>query len=135
MSIKRDCGDCQACCIILQVEEIQKPMRKPCEHLCKTGCSIYRRRPLSCQQFDCIWKKVKIEGMRRPDKSKMMYVLGKNNVISAYELEEGVAAQDEALEIIRYLRKLGYAVAIIPFVNEGEEEKNRTFLRPGYYGF
>lgn len=49
------CGDCTACCTVLAVTELQKPMRYACQHLCRDGCRVYLERPAGCRQFNCLW--------------------------------------------------------------------------------
>lgn len=56
----RGCGECTACCTIMRVDmapidTAHKPERVKCTHLCKTGCSIYERKPESCTVFICMW--------------------------------------------------------------------------------
>src|SRR5262245_12567524 len=51
----RRCGDCTACCTVLVVEELAKPMRWSCDHQAWGGCRIYEVRPETCRQFNCLW--------------------------------------------------------------------------------
>lgn len=50
----RQCGSCTLCCKLLGIKEIDKPEWTWCSH-CKqgVGCTIYDRRPSSCQTFFC----------------------------------------------------------------------------------
>lgn len=50
-----DCGDCTACCTVLAVTELNKPMRVACQHQCRDGCRTYLARPAGCRQFNCLW--------------------------------------------------------------------------------
>ncbi|MDB5386590.1 MAG: zinc/iron-chelating protein [Planctomycetaceae bacterium] len=50
-----NCGDCTACCTVLAVTELNKPMRLSCSHICRDGCRIYLDRPTGCRQFNCLW--------------------------------------------------------------------------------
>jgi hypothetical protein len=50
-----DCGDCTACCTVLAVTELNKPMRFACQHQCRDGCRTYLARPSGCRQFNCLW--------------------------------------------------------------------------------
>lgn len=75
----RTCGECQACCTSLAVDELRKPPGKTCEHLCEKGCGVYELRPQSCAGFYCLWLEssedhpVFPEWMR-PDRSGVMLV-------------------------------------------------------------
>jgi len=51
----RNCGSCTACCTVLAVDELRKPMRCACPHQTTSGCRIYEERPLGCRQFNCVW--------------------------------------------------------------------------------
>jgi hypothetical protein len=69
----RECGDCQACCELVGVQELGKPYAAKCEHQCTTGCAIYAARPLSCRQWECHWKLFHdLQPEWRPDKSGIM---------------------------------------------------------------
>jgi hypothetical protein len=51
----RKCGECTFCCVALAIDEpLNKPGGTPCKHLCG-GCSIYRKRPPDCREFECLW--------------------------------------------------------------------------------
>jgi hypothetical protein len=74
----RSCDGCTACCKVMKVRELDKPMNTWCPH-CKigVGCGIYDTRPKSCQGFRCVWlqtqsgdKPLALE--LRPDKSRIV---------------------------------------------------------------
>lgn len=75
----RDCGECVACCVSPEIEEIGKPWKEPCPNLAATevspsrlpgcnNCTIYADRPSPCMEYNCAW----IEGYGneedRPDR-------------------------------------------------------------------
>lgn len=52
----RQCGSCNACCDILEVAGVDKPVNQLCKHWqAGTGCTIYDRRPQMCRSFVCAW--------------------------------------------------------------------------------
>ncbi|MFT4117837.1 YkgJ family cysteine cluster protein [Bradyrhizobium sp.] len=54
--ITRQCGSCSACCDILEVAAVDKPVNQLCSHWqTGTGCTIYARRPQMCRSFVCAW--------------------------------------------------------------------------------
>jgi hypothetical protein len=54
--LPRQCGSCNACCDILEVAAVDKPVNQLCTHWqTGTGCSIYDRRPQMCRSFVCAW--------------------------------------------------------------------------------
>lgn len=60
------CQDCDGCCRVLEVKELNKPLGVPCQHLGATlfgsGCTIYAERPEPCKQYVCLW----LDSQRRP---------------------------------------------------------------------
>jgi hypothetical protein len=71
----RTCGDCTACCTVLAVDELKKPMRWACEHIVCHGCRIYDTRPQGCRDFDCLWLRGEISGdeSHRPDRLGVIF--------------------------------------------------------------
>jgi hypothetical protein len=71
----RSCGECTACCTVLAVDELRKPMRWACEHIACNGCRIYDERPQGCRDFDCLWLRGEIVGdeSRRPDELGVIF--------------------------------------------------------------
>jgi len=50
------CDGCDLCCRLLEVQEIDKPFLKLCQHAQRgAGCTIYEARPESCRAFVCTW--------------------------------------------------------------------------------
>ena len=41
----RSCGDCQACCTVVGVQELSKPHWTRCRHQCGVGCAITKSAP------------------------------------------------------------------------------------------
>ena len=65
----RECGECTACCVILNVTQFAAPSGVPCRHL-NGGCGIYNIRPQTpCRGFTCGWLEGHFDEEDRPDKS------------------------------------------------------------------
>lgn len=66
----RQCGDCQLCCRIMPVEEINKQAGVRCQHQKSgLGCKIYPRRPVSCRIWSCAWLiDESTQYLQRPDR-------------------------------------------------------------------
>jgi len=67
----RRCRDCDACCVVVAVEEIAKPEQERCPHQGKhgkPGCAIYDERPTSCREWRCGWLEGFGTSKDRPDK-------------------------------------------------------------------
>src|SRR5690348_6121196 len=74
-AIGRECGGCTACCTVLAVRELDKPMRWACDHVHCAGCRIYDTRPPSCREFHCRWLRgsVGADDALRPDRCGVMF--------------------------------------------------------------
>ena len=72
----RPCGDCTACCLLLAVVELRKPMRFACDHQRPGGCRIYPDRPPTCREFVCGWRRGEVPTTDdwRPDRRGVMHV-------------------------------------------------------------
>lgn len=71
----RDCGDCTACCAVLDVDtpELRKPAGVPCVHLTPGGCGIHAVRPRICRSWFCAWRRVAaMPEEARPDRSGLL---------------------------------------------------------------
>jgi hypothetical protein len=54
--MNRQCGDCQLCCKLLPVKELQKAAGQRCRHQKHhKGCAIYPHRPSACALWSCRW--------------------------------------------------------------------------------
>ena len=74
--LRRDCGDCQVCCVALRIEdaELQKPAGVVCRFL-NHGCSIYQSRPSTCRHWLCGWRMQPELGEDwRPDRSGVLLI-------------------------------------------------------------
>lgn len=66
----RQCGSCNACCDILEVAAVDKPVNQLCKHWqTGTGCTIYERRPQMCRSFVCAWLQGHLDDEWFPAKS------------------------------------------------------------------
>jgi hypothetical protein len=79
MVTQRECGDCQVCCIVPEINECDlfKPSGNPCPHLCPAGCSIQESKPAACQRFLCAWRVMpEIDEGWRPDRIGLLGIVG-----------------------------------------------------------
>jgi hypothetical protein len=54
--MNRQCGDCQLCCKLLPIQELNKAAGDRCQHQRHgIGCNIYPNRPNCCQLWNCRW--------------------------------------------------------------------------------
>lgn len=67
---RRSCGTCSACCTVMGVKELDKPVDTPCSHCAPKSskpCLIYEARPESCRVFWCAWRCGFFADHMRPD--------------------------------------------------------------------
>jgi hypothetical protein len=74
--MKRECGDCNLCCKLLPVKEVNKPANTRCKFQRHSGCQVYHKPekgfPWCCGAWNCIW----LQGgkfaadLRRPDHAR-----------------------------------------------------------------
>lgn len=98
----RPCGECNVCCTVLGVEEIEKPEQSACTHASQHGCAIYATRPRACAAYRCYWKLGILPIELRPDKVGGMITKYMDRFLAVYETRAG-AALDGALG--RYVKK------------------------------
>lgn len=68
--MNRQCGSCTLCCKLTPVVELHKGANERCKHQRHTGCTIYAKRPFSCQAWNCRWLlNDDADDLRRPDHS------------------------------------------------------------------
>lgn len=88
--MKRDCGDCCACCVYLRIntDQLVKPGCVHCPQLAVSNpiepnvmqlsseepvkCKIYDRRPSVCAEYECLWLQGYGAEDDRPDKSLVL---------------------------------------------------------------
>jgi hypothetical protein len=107
---ERSCGECTACCTVLAVDELRKPMRWACEHLVRHGCRIYAARPQGCRDFDCHWLRGEIAGDEslRPDRLGVIFdsfrdAATNNSRFVAFEVWTGAFAEPAAAALLAEL--------------------------------
>lgn len=102
---ERSCGHCTACCTVLGVTEISKPVGTPCFMLRAPGegeghgCRSYESRPPSCKGWSCLWRLGGLTGADRPDQVGAVFdrALKGNDRIVAREAFPGGFEKAEAL--------------------------------------
>lgn len=67
----RSCGECNLCCTVQGVEEIQKPINVRCSNLNVLGrCGCYATRPQSCRSYMCLWRQGFMPDVLKPSRSR-----------------------------------------------------------------
>ena len=74
----RACGDCVACCQVLNINEpdMVKPADQMCMHCTGKGCGIYEARPQVCRTWDCVWRRIGTMPLEtRPDHLGVLFTV------------------------------------------------------------
>lgn len=114
----RKCGTCTACCTLMGVEEINKPVYTPCSQLGASKCGIYAQRPRSCAEFSCLWLAEKGEMLldtERPDQVGVMFDVSRPDTelglaLLARETRKGAFEEPVAKAMLQRLAKKGLIV-------------------------
>jgi hypothetical protein len=141
----RSCGDCQACCTVVGVQELSKPHWTRCRHQCGTGCAIYEERPRSCRGYSCLWAAGLLDGdeRRRPDRLGIIFDLrtaehtasnsvrpGDRVVIQVWEVWPGALDQPTAAGLVNRIAEK-CLVAVRHYGSEGAVVHRGAFTGPG----
>jgi hypothetical protein len=122
------CGECKACCTVKQVAEIVKPEGVACQHLCEKGCGIYKTKPKSCSDYNCIWRVGLFDFMGelgaefRPDKCGLVFDVNDTHhqgqqMLVVREVVEG--AIERRMSTLHTLCAMGYVIYLV----EGERRR------------
>jgi hypothetical protein len=74
----RSCGDCVACCQVLNIDQpdMLKPAGQMCLHCTGKGCGVYAVRPNVCREWDCAYKRIaSMPPETRPDKLGVLFTI------------------------------------------------------------
>jgi hypothetical protein len=77
----RACGDCIACCQVLNIDEpeLVKPQGTLCPNCTGSGCAIYDTRPGVCRSWNCAWKRiVSMPPQTRPDTMGVLFTVDRH---------------------------------------------------------
>lgn len=95
----RQCGDCQLCCKLLPVRELDKPANTKCSHQkYHAGCAIYKRgMPFSCAAWNCRWLvSDDTHDLSRPDRSHYVIDIMPDHITAE---NDGVSGHIEVVQI------------------------------------
>lgn len=106
------CDGCTACCTLLPIEAINKPINTHCQH-CDLGCTIYENRPQTCADFECAY----LHGDNlplslRPDKCGIIFIKRNYRIFSGCLMPD-IKTTDQARGQIDDFIKQGFSVILI----------------------
>lgn len=131
MSHDRQCESCHVCCVVLPVEDLNKPELTRCEHLqvldqpngCG-ACGIYQQRPSSCQQYKCSWLDGLLGDDLRPDQCGLLFETAQLvwpkplSVLMGFECEPG--AFERSQDLLADSLQPGVIALAVPHGRQGE---------------
>ena len=103
--LNRSCGECNACCVVFDIDELHKPAREACQYL-DGNCSIYSTRPPICVDFECAWLQGGLPDDQRPDKFGVIFDVtrvGPDIILQATEVHDGAMLLTEYDKALTYL--------------------------------
>lgn len=107
-----DCGNCTACCTLLPIAEIGKPINTPCQH-CDKGCTIYQGKPKTCTEFECAYIQGKqLPEKLRPDKCGIIFYKRTDHIFTG-AIIGGAEVTDAAKQQIASFNEQGYSVVLL----------------------
>ena len=107
------CGECTACCKLLELHEIPSKIDELCRH-CEenVGCKIYDTRPKECREFLCMWAQMENAGKElRPDKSNIIFSRKSEDVIAG-RLAKGTKMNSLVMSQIDNFNMEGFSVVV-----------------------
>jgi hypothetical protein len=119
--VTRQCGACDICCTVAQVEGVgfRKPAWQACKYSCD-GCVLYNRdeRPTICSQFQCAWLRGAGLEQDRPDNSGIMVSvnnLNGGNWIFAIETKANALLGSGKNIVLDAAAKINLPVIVVDF--------------------
>lgn len=118
----RSCGECQACCTMMGIQELGKQEYLRCHHQCEQGCAVYTDRPKSCADFVCFWLLGESYPSDRPDKSgliihspaELTVKLGFPLLI-VNECWEGAFSETNGVQLLGLYKQAVPALILVPY--------------------
>lgn len=129
----RECGDCEACCIIPSIDGL-KEVNAVCPNLDQNKgcdkCKIYQTRPPECSSFDCSWKLGYGDDNSCPNKNNLLTTIKEfNNGVWIIAIETAHDAAMKTGKSILTDLATGYNLPIIIQSFEGIATGDRTVIK------
>lgn len=110
------CGDCNACCIVMRAVTLDKPEYTPCAHLATDvpGCGIYDTRPRECEDFACAYLRGVLPEVFRPDRSGFIVFGHDDGHLIAQELWPGATRHPDYQPLLQVIADSGIHILVVP---------------------
>lgn len=116
---ERECGDCEVCCVALNVPDLKKSAGVACRFLNKPGhgCSLHGTSLQAnvCRDWQCFWKKGYLHKDHRPDRIGFVsYMNGEGTAMSIVETIPGAIKENARAreEVLKYSDATGMSVSM-----------------------
>lgn len=133
----RSCGECEECCRVVGVAELNKPYHTPCVHQTGSGCAIHGDHPTECKDYKCAWLQGILPEAARPDKSGILVdAEGGDEWVVIQECRQGALRSPAGRELVNLIvgavGQLRRGVRIEPYgAHKGAKDTEKSTL--GYY--
>lgn len=105
------CDGCTACCTLLPIEAINKPVNTPCQY-CDAGCSIYPDRPQTCAEFECAYLQGRnVPLSLRPDNCGIIFIKRTDRIFSGVLMADRKPTEAARGQIDAFLKQ-GFSVVL-----------------------
>jgi hypothetical protein len=139
MGMKRECGDCKACCegwLSGEIDGHKMSAGTACIHCTESGCAIYASRPKSpCREFICAWlqEESPLPEHFKPNKCGVIVVLDRKwsgkKIIQA--IPTGKKIPEESLEwLMSHTRETSIPLVFVEWI-----EKNGKLVGQNRRGY
>lgn len=132
----RSCGQCTACCRLLEIEALGKPAGILCQHNTGCACTIYPERPEACARWHCLWRRIgALPEDLRPDRSGVIFALEKRSPVEGAQV--GACIVGRAVEGEQAFDRWEVIEAFAMFIREGSlpvwrvSDRSATLLHAG----
>lgn len=129
--IENKCGECNACCSLFPIKEINKEVNSLCKYW-DNGCTIYDDRPKPCRDYECGYLQGKnVPEKLRPDNCGIVFTKRSDRIFSG-ALIPTVDVTEYAKGQVHSFAKQGFSVVLLSVdeptihlvLGEGHEEQS-----------
>lgn len=106
-----NCDGCTACCILLPIDAISKPVNTDCQY-CNNGCRIYESRPQTCADFECAYLQGRnLPRSLRPDECGIIFIKRTDRIFSGVLMADMQPTNAAKGQIDAFVKQ-GYSVIL-----------------------
>jgi hypothetical protein len=103
------CGDCDICCKVFDIHELDTPSGEYCRHCTGGACGIHEERPQVCRGYECAYLANDWNESLRPDKCGVVINNTPGDGYVALRFRDDVSP--EIMQQIKFIEK-NYSIQI-----------------------